>query len=153
MTRTVRYAHLDTLPALDIGQKIKRNVKIGRMGNTGESVAAHLHIDCVEGSVHHKYSLLDMEEGRQIPDPKQLNYFIDNELFGTEIFITSYYADVEYQRDLKKLHLAYDVVPENRKKTTNNFDIFWNRSAEGTVIAKYFDKDGFGNTIHIAYDA
>ena len=45
MTYTVRFAHLAETPNLHIGSRIKRGDIVGKMGNTGQSTAIHLHIE------------------------------------------------------------------------------------------------------------
>jgi hypothetical protein len=88
-----------------------------------------------------------MEHGLVKPNPRQLNHFIDKELFGGLGFVvTTPYGDYEYQKDLKKLHLAYDIIPDDGR----SWEIYWNRSAQGTVI--YNDNhSGYGNTLIIYF--
>ena len=90
MTYTVRYAHLEKVPGFIPGDRIKPEEFIGRMGSTGKSTAAHLHIDCVEGEQKKNWSLSDMEKWKIPPAHRQLNYFIDSGLFQTPLHITSY---------------------------------------------------------------
>lgn len=149
---TVRYAHLEEIPNLQKNQFIINGEIIGRMGNSGNSIGAHLHIDCIEGFHSSVYYLWEMSGGGLTPAPKQLNYFIDDQLFNTKILITTYYNDPLYMTMTKKLHTAYDVVPENRKKTTENYNIIWNRSMRGEVLAVGYDKD-YGNYVNIGFYA
>lgn len=152
MKYTVRYAHLESIPTLAIGKIIKQGDKIGRMGNTGKSYAEHLHIDCVHGKIQHVYHQRDIESGIVMSAPRQLAWFIDLGLFDYDIIITTGYADPLYLREEETLHMGFDVVPENRHVTDAYYDIFWNRSAHGEVIAKGFDS-GYGNYIHVLFEA
>jgi hypothetical protein len=150
---TVRYAHLAERPPLEVGQKIRRGQLIGIMGNTGDSTAPHLHIDCVEGLQTGRYSLAMIEAGMPKSSPRQLNFFIDSELFGIRPEITTYYADPDYQKTLLKVHHGYDVVPINRHLSRSNFGIHWNRSFEGEAVAIYEDTAGYGICLYVAYQA
>jgi len=153
MVYTVRFAHLKVKPNYKVGDKIKTGDFIGFMGNTGKSSGAHLHLDCVEGIQSSRYTQSQIEEGLYKPSPRQLNYFIDEDLFKIKPFITSYYADPEYQMVYRKVHFGYDVVPINRHSTTANYTIYWNRSMNGTVV-KVLDSDpGYGNCIYICFEA
>ncbi len=152
MFYTVRYTHLEYYPRLQLGELITSGDKIGRMGNTGASLGNHLHIDCIRGRTSSIWHLYEMENGTLEPAPRQLNYFIDNELFKTDYHITTYYNDPEYQKELKKIHPAYDIVPVNRKQTTDNYDIFWNRSMKGEVLKVGNDRD-YGFYAIIGFDA
>ena len=150
MKYTVRYAHLETLPELEKGHFVKRGDIIGRIGNTGASTGIHLHIDCVESYVSKVIHLWQMRSGIYTASPKQLNYFIDSELFDTKIHITSYYNDPDYMSVRGILHPAYDVVPLNRKITTDYYDIFWNRTCPGKVLS-FGEDHGYGNYIQIGF--
>jgi len=152
MKYTVRFAHLELIPSLSIGEIVGPGDKVGRMGDTGKSYAEHLHIDCVHGKIQHVYHQRDIEAGVVYSAPRQLAWFIDFGLFNYDIIITTGYADPLYLREEETLHLAFDVVPENRHGTDANFDILWNRSLPGEVIAKGFDS-GYGNYIHILFEA
>jgi hypothetical protein len=153
MIYTVRYAHLKEKPLLSLGQRIWPGDIIGEMGNTGSSTAAHLHIDCVEGLHKGRYSLQMMEDNLPLPSPRQLNYFIDGDLFKVQPEITTYYCDPEYQKHFKKVHPAYDVVPVDRHTTKAHYLIHWNRSMVGTVTAIYEDPTGYGICLYIAFEA
>jgi len=122
------------------------------MGTSGQSTAPHVHTDCVKGRQTGIYSLADIEAGNPAPAPRQMNWFIDEELFRTDIYVTTYYADVEYQRKLKKVHLGYDVVPMNRHKTTANYGVYWPRSMDGIVTRVTFDPKGYGHYVMIAFE-
>jgi hypothetical protein len=152
MEYTIRFCHLKEPVSHKVGDKVVRGDFIGMMGNSGASKSAHLHIDCVRGRVQHMYHLKDMNFETLYPDIQQLNHFIDDELFDYKILITSYFFDPGYKRLFGKDHPAYDVVPENRKRTKKNYKIFWNRSKTGTVLFKGYDS-GYGNFIYIGFNA
>ena len=154
MIYTVRYAHLAQLPGFIEGDVVRRGNIIAKMGNTGYSNGAHLHIDCVVGKHTKNWRLQDMADLAVIPAFKQLNYFIDDDLFNYEIIITTYFNDVTYKdsNGKAKTHLAYDVVPENRRVTDDFYSIFWNRSADGRVSGVGFS-EGYGNYLLISYEA
>ncbi len=152
MTYTVRYCHLLERPKYAVGQIIRPGDKVGVIGSSGQSTAIHLHIDCAEGKHSTAYTLAEMEDGNPKPSPRQLNHFIDEDLFGIEPYITSYYADPEYQRALLKVHCGYDVVPVDRHKTTAHHVIRWNRSMNGIVTRVGLDPKGYGHHIYIAFE-
>lgn len=147
MKYTVRYAHL-AQAFVNVGQAIKEGDLIGLMGNTGQSYGAHLHIDCVRGRHTKKYTLAEIESGKYISEPKQLNYFIDEKLFGSKPKITTYYCEPDYMRDFHKLHFGYDVIPSSA-----DWHIKWNRSKIGSVSAILNDPTGYGNCIYITFEA
>lgn len=157
MIYTVRYAHLQNQPDLSIGSIVKHGDVIGVMGNTGQSVGAHLHIDLIEGAHPLLYRLSDI--GYSIVDSKkysanlrELNYFIDKDLFQFPYEITTYFGDPRYNEKFNKDHPAYDVVPTDRHTSDNHKTIYWNRSFTGYVINKGFDKNGYGNYIQIKFN-
>jgi hypothetical protein len=145
MMYTVRYAHLDGTPGISTGDILRSGDKIARMGNTGKSTGAHLHIDCVEGAIPRVWRLSEMEEEKVKACPSQLNWFIDKDLFQTEIEVTTYFCDPFYG----KIHMAYDVIPKDRSYA--HFDIYWNRSVNGRIIS-YGSDAGYGNFIHILFE-
>lgn len=153
---TYRIAHLESIPDIDVGDIIKPDQKIGRMGNTGKSVWPHLHHDIIHGFVTTVVRLKKIGyEDHHIyrPNVEQLNHFTDGGLFHHLLVITTPFYDPQYKIDWGKNHPAYDVVPEDRKWTTDHFDIFWNRSIEGLVLFKGFDDGGgYGNYILIGYE-
>ena len=151
MRCTLRVAHLESKPAYKVGDKITRGMKIGRMGNTGKSTAAHAHMDVVDGVVRKHFYLSDMFV-KMRPNKRQLDYFIDNELFGVRPVITVEYDCPKYKKTQGVRHPAYDVVPFNRHQTTDNFDIFWNRSKEGTVELILDNDVGYGHCIYISFE-
>jgi len=146
---TVRYAHLEYLPEFRVGDIIREGTFIGRMGNTGKSDGAHLHIDCVEGIQNEKYRLMDIMMGTPKSAKVQLDYFIDGLLFKNRLVITTKYLDPDYKITYGKDHPAYDVVPKD--PTMRN--IYWNRSKVGFVTAILDDPAGYGNNILIMFDA
>lgn len=150
MTYTVRFCHLAHRPDHKIGDVLQLGDVVGKMGNTGQSFGAHLHIDCVEGEANWLYKLHNMETGNPKPAPKQLNYFIDNELFDTTIKITTYYCDPEYFTRYEKMHFGYDVIPKNRNE--DFFEIMWNRSMPGTVISTGYAAESYGHYIYIKFE-
>ena len=152
MTYTVRYAHLEHLPCVGVGDKITRGMKVGRMGNTGASRGAHLHIDCVHGEQHDVWKLEDAEKNDPAPAFRQLQYFRDSELFQIPVMVTTPICDYNYFKDYNKIHTAYDLIPSDGWKSSEHFDIFWNRSKVGTVIAEGFDS-AYGNYLHIKFAA
>jgi len=149
MKYTVRFAHLEELPTFNVGDIIREATFIGRMGNTGKSDGAHLHIDCVEGVFNKKYRLVDIMAGNPKSAKEQLDYFIDRLLFKSRLIITTPYLDPKYKEVYGKDHPAYDVVPKDPTKK----NIYWNRSKIGMVTAVLDDPAGYGNNILIAFEA
>lgn len=141
------------VPSLKVGELVSIGQKIGRMGTSGQSTAAHLHIDCVEGEQKTRFHLADIDIKKIIAVPRQLNLFIDRGIFNIDPEITTYYADPGYQEVYKKVHYGYDVVPEDRKTTDAHFDIHWNRTIAGKVCFVDYDEAGYGNCIYISFDA
>jgi len=154
MYYTVRYAHLESIPNLSVGEPLTYGDLIGRMGSTGQSKHNHLHIDVVEGLHNVIIRLKDISErGVAKPSEKQLNYFIDKDLFKVTPYITTPYMSEKYKEIYGKDHPAIDCVPIDRHSTDEHFDIFWNRSKTGTVIAVGFDEHGYGNYALIIFHA
>lgn len=151
MKYTVRYAHLKAVPDFYIGDKIMPGEPLAIMGSSGKSSADHLHIDCVVGSIIEPWTLADMENLSIHPAFRQLCYFIDADLFKTELVITSHFNDPQYLKSQKKVHLAFDVVPGNRKETKSHYTICWNRSIPGTVLTKGWHT-GYGNYLHVEFE-
>lgn len=92
MKYTARFAHLKESPTWKEGCAIKPDDIIGIMGSTGQSTALHLHIDCVVGEIKTPYKLADIGK-RFAPSEKQLDYFIDSDLFCCR---PSYYSYISY---------------------------------------------------------
>lgn len=159
MIYTYRFAHLAAAPKYTEGDTVRRGDIIGIMGSTGQSTANHLHIDCIVGKVSRPYKLADIGT-RYAPDKKQLDYFIDEELFGIKPFITTQFLDQQYKIDFKKDHPAYDVVPIDREHWENgkligskdHFAIHWNRSKPGKVTLVVDQPAGYGHCIYIAME-
>ena len=145
MQYTVRYAHLSKALVKE-GDDLGYGVKIGVMGNTGQSTGPHLHIDCVEGESKKLHTL---KEVLPISSPLQLNYFIDKDLFDCLPVVTTWYMDYRYPLLFGKQHPAYDVVPEKTNKTT----IRWNRSKVGKVVKVDYDEKGYGNYVLVSFFA
>lgn len=150
MIYTVRFAHLERKPALLIGDKIERGDLIGKMGCSGQSTAAHLHIDCIKGRTTAPYKLSDIGENAA---KDQLDYFIDEELFGVEPVITTGFLDPEYKEQFRKDHPAYDVVPVDRHKTQRHYWIKWNRSKVGTVSMIVNQSESYGHCVYVEFEA
>ena len=146
MIYTVRYAHLHELPLLKVADIVQAGDKIAIAGNTGASAGRHLHIDCVEGAIDQNWKLIQAENNQVKSNPRQLNYFIDKGVFDTEIAITTYYCEPEYQIKYSKVHKAYDVVPKDRL----HWDVHWNRTNSGKVVSVGFDKS-YGNYLLISF--
>jgi hypothetical protein len=153
MKYTVRYCHLEAAPDIKPGDIIRPGDVIGKMGSTGQSNAAHLHIDCVEGDQRGDYTLAMIEKGNPRPAPlRQINYFIDNLLYEFPIVITTYYADPDYLKLLDKIHYGYDVVPKDRHETDGHKYIHWNRSMPGRVTRVAYLPASYGHCVHICFE-
>lgn len=138
---TVRFCHLDRI-YLKKGDIIRFEDSIGKMGNTGKSFGYHLHIDCIEG-VHPE--VWRQEDTDVVWDYRELNYFIDEDLFQCGYRITTPICDADYMNKYGILHHAYDLYP-----TCSNYDIFWNRSRVGRVISEGYDR-GYGNYVNVSF--
>lgn len=150
MYLTARLAHLEEKPNFSIGDTIKRGQVVGRMGNTGQSTAPHLHIDLNFGWHYQLYKMSNIPIDLILA--KELMYFIDSELFGVQPHITTYYLDPTYKiNGIWKSHPGYDLVPENRHSTKANFNIKWNRSKDARVLLIGSDPGGYGNFLHLGY--
>lgn len=152
MTYTVRFAHLSETP-LKVGDTLVYDKRVGTMGNTGsEKTGIHLHIDCTEGENAFRYNLSDIMSGKPRPNKRQLDYFIDFDLFHYRPTITTPYLDPEYRAIFKKDHPAYDVVPDDRHDTKAHYGIFWNRTRVGRVIRIDYGDPGYGTCVYVAFD-
>lgn len=155
MIYTVRYCHLEFIPDFLKGARIPKGMKIGRMGSTGKSSAPHVHMDIIQGVETEVYRLADISGHISDLDAlmRQYYYFLDTEIFKFPLFITSYFGDPDYINNGEyEFHPAYDFVPENRHYSTDNFDIYWNRTKVGKVVSVGYD-DAYGYYISIAYEA
>jgi len=152
---TVRFAHLKEEPIAKIGNVIFQGDKVGTMGSTGASKFNHLHIDVIEGLIKKIVRLEEIgyeDNYSYQPNIKQLNYFIDDELFGIKPVITTPFYDPGYEILFNNHHPAYDIVPKDRHETYEHFSIYWNRSKSGVILDKGFDV-GYGNYILIGFEA
>jgi len=155
---TVRYAHLSEVNVSKgdlVTPKLpwREATLIGKMGNTGMSNGAHLHIDVVDGLVYKLWRLSEMYDGTYFPNKQELDYFVsenDPTLFGVKPVITTDYDEDKYYDIYSKRHLAYDCVPHNRFETNSNFTIYWNRSYGGRVLDTGYDY-AYGNYVLIGY--
>lgn len=152
MKYTVIYAHLEKFYVKE-GDILKTGARIGRMGNTGQSTAKHLHIGCFFGSNKELFTMKDVENEKPKAALRMLNNFINFNLFKYKPVITTPVAEWEYQRDYGKLHLAYDVVPENRHDKNASLDIYWNIQNNGTVLRADYDEKGYGNYVYVEFEA
>jgi len=148
MYYTVRFAHLKNRPDFRAGEEIHHGEFLGTAGNTGASDGIHLHIDCVEGIISRVWKLSETEHNCPQSCPKQLNHFIDSNLFKSDIAVTTPYCDHEYMKSYGKVHHAYDVVPKDRK----SWGIHWNRSKVGSVLLAGPDPD-YGNVLLVGFQA
>lgn len=152
MKYTVRFAHLSETP-LHVGDSVSYGSRVGVMGNSGsEKTGIHLHIDCTEGENAFRYNLGAIMQGKPRPNKKQLDYFIDHDLFHFKPFITTGYLEEAYKQTFDKDHPAYDVVPEDRHKTRDHFTIYWNRSRVGKVIRLDTADPGYGLCAYITFE-
>lgn len=155
MVYQARYAHLESIPDLKKGQKIRRNMKIGRMGDSGKSYAPHLHFDLIQDIVSKNVYRLSEIPGLIYNLPAlmaQYHYFIDLEMFKYKPVITSSFGDPDYlNHGVYEFHPAFDIVPEDRHTSSDHFDIFWNRTPVGEVTAIGQDA-GYGNFVCIYFE-
>ena len=159
MKYTVRFAHMKEAPKLKRGDVIKPGDVIGTMGTSGQSTAAHLHIDCAQGEQTRLYQLVDYDVSIN-PAPRQLLYFIDKDLFGVEPVVTTPYAELEYFIKRGKVHHGFDVVPFDRKHwekgkqigTEDHYAIHWNRSCTGIVSAVLDEPRSYGHCLYVTFE-
>ena len=151
-TYTVRYAHLEQASKLRVGDRLTKGSWIGKMGSTGKSTKAHLHLDVARTDRTDIYRLPDIEKGNpQAGNPRQAAYFIDSDLFRIKPIITTHYADPEYIELFNKVHFGFDVVPSDWSKKDHHA-IYWNRSMLGKVSALGFDPSGYGNYVYVQFE-
>jgi murein DD-endopeptidase MepM/ murein hydrolase activator NlpD len=149
---TVRFAHLVEIPDFRINFQIVFGNCIGTMGSSGKSRFNHLHIDVVENYVVKIIRLYEIGDYKKYkPSEKQLNFFIDDDLFKISPHVTTPYLDPEYKEERGKDHHAIDVVPIDRHSSKQHFPIHWNRSKLGHVLAVGNDPKGYGNYILIGF--
>jgi hypothetical protein len=129
------------------------------MGNSGTKFI-HLHMDIVDGWHDELYHLVDIME--MIDDVKMVCMlffsFLTDDLFKTELFVSSHFGTIDYGKygsngKVEKwiFHPAYDVVPENRRKTRANYSFYWPVTFDGEVLANKYD-NGYGNHINIGFN-
>jgi len=147
MICTVRFAHLEQPPMYAAGDKITEGSFIGRMGNTGQSTAAHLHLDVVSGEVRKPWSLHEAESGKVFPQPWELNKFLNMGLFNALFRITTHYCDRDYQVQYGKLHTAYDVSTDKEWP----WSIYWPIMPDGKVTFSG-DAGAYGYCLMASFD-
>jgi len=159
MKYTVRFCHLEKPSKLEIGQNVKTGDLIGRMGNSGTSLI-HLHLDIVEGWHPEVYRLVDILNYITDLQVICMLYFIflSDDLFKTPLHVTSHFGTIDYGHyasngkiDKWVFHPAYDVVPENRQKTNNNYNIYWPAMIAAEVLSKGID-GAYGNYVNIRFE-
>ena len=130
---TVRLLH-NSENYVEADDIIEKGDLICRMGNSGTKYA-HLHVDSVAGFVD-RYSLIDIENGIYKPLPDKIRSLIVNELFRYKPIITGDYLEPGYKEEFNVPynHWAIDCVPENRKITQNNYDVYWPLATPAIVI-------------------
>lgn len=151
MRYTVRFAHMKEAPKWKRGDVIKPGDVIGTMGTSGQSTAAHLHIDCAQGEQTRLFQLVDYDVSIN-PAPRQLLHFIDKDLFGIAPVITTGYADHEYWTSRGKVHHGFDVVPIDRRTTQAHYNIHWNRSVNGIVSAVLDEPRSYGHCLYVTFE-
>ncbi len=150
---TFRAGHLLEEPDFRTGEQIVFGNCIGTMGTSGQSKFNHLHMDVVEGYVNKIIRLSEIgEDKKYTPSEKQLNFFVDEDLFKIVPFVTTPYLDPDYKEFYGKDHHAIDIVPIDRHSTKKHFPIYWNRSKLGHVLSTGYDKGGYGNYILIGFE-
>jgi hypothetical protein len=154
--RYVLFSHLDQPAPLKIGDTVKRGQLIGKMGNTGLSSGAHLHTcitDRYPDRIYRLGEVLGLIDNLAAI-MQEYAYFLDDELFGGPLTISTYWGDPTYfikpKEEGKKpqwlFHPAYDVHPN----FASDWSIFWTRSVFGRVHDKGYDH-AHGNYLVIAY--
>lgn len=154
MKYTIRFAHLTEPSPLKVGDSVKFGDLIGTMGNTGQSKFNHLHMDCVEGFIKHIIRLKEIGKNKAYkPCKRQLDFFKDKDLFKFKLVVTTSYMDKKYEKIYKKQHPAYDLVPEDRHRSKEHFNIFFNRKKvkNTEVLINTFDA-GYGYVVAIGFE-
>lgn len=147
MKYTILYGHNSDV-LVELGQVVKTGDILARMGNTGYSTGAHVHLSVVQGE-HTNINdmrLSMLNSARTIPDKQQCDYFVMDDLCDNGIEITTQYLEEQYRNMFGIDHPAYDLVVNSSDKTYK-----WNRSWEGLVVAKGHD-NAYGNYLMIVYD-
>lgn len=139
---TALFAHLSVLPNLKVGDIVKYGDYLGKMGNTGHSNGAHLHLGVVKGKVNEPWWLYEAttaSDSKYIPNKRELEFFAS----GKDLFKnkdTWYKARVTTDWGGYKNHYALDLVDDN-KIYDSQPSIHWNRSFNGIVV----DIGDYGN--------
>ena len=155
MKYSVRYAHMNEASPLEIGDSISYGDFIGVMGTTGQSKWPHTHLDLVKGFVKIIIRLSEIGPFKKYkPCKKQLDYFLDDDLYRCKLEITTPYLDKGYEKTFKKKHHAYDLVPKDRHTSKEHFNMYWNRNKvkNTEVLINTFDKNGYGYVVAIGYE-
>ncbi|TET97692.1 MAG: hypothetical protein E3J23_08420 [Candidatus Stahlbacteria bacterium] len=155
MKYTVRYAHLESMSHLKVGDSLKFGDFIGIMGTSGQSKFNHLHIDLIYGFVRKIIRLREIGIlKRYKPCKTQLDYFKDEDLFKFKLVITTQYMCKEYKKIYGKNHPAYDLVPKDRHRSKDHFKIYFNRKKVKNVEILFvgFDQIGYGFCVLIGYE-
>lgn len=155
MKYTVRYAHLAEASNLKVGESLSFGDLIGIMGTSGQSKWPHLHIDLIKGFIEIIIQLNKIGLFKKYkPCKKQLDYFIDDDLFRCKLVVTTPYLDKEYEKVYHKKHHAYDVVPKDRHTSKEHFKIYWNRKkvCNVKVLGVGYDERGYGYYALIGYE-
>lgn len=139
---TALFAHLSELPDLSVGDIVKYGDYLGKMGNTGHSNGAHLHLGVVKGKVSEPWWLHEAttaSDSKYIPNKRELEFFAS----GKDLFKnknTWYKARITTDWGGYKNHYALDLVDDN-KIYDSQASIHWNRSFNGVVV----DIGDYGN--------
>ena len=135
-----RYGHLEKVCVIE-GQRLKYGDYIGIVGNTGDSTGTHLDLMVVEGHVDYpSYSQIDI--GNMVASKRQVERFLNNQLFNSPYRITTPYLDPNYNRPWE--HWGYDAVPIYGK------NLYWSIPNNG-IVRKTGYNSVLGNYIVVWY--
>lgn len=145
MDYTVLYGHNERVYK-KVGDLVSTNDIIAKMGNTGLSSGAHIHIAVAEGIITdiNLMRLNKLNSGITKPNKQQCEYFAMDDL-ADSVRITTPYLDPSYEKTYKIKHPAIDLVATPK-------DYKWNRSFQGKVVAVGTNDKGYGNYIMITYN-
>lgn len=152
MNYSTRFCHFKTYPYLKKGDAVFPGMALGIMGNSGQSLGAHVHIDSIIGTEENHWHVADFEKGSVMPANEQTLFCIgqcmDKGLFGDSFpFITAPIFSASYKKIVGKNHWGNDVVPYT---AGSDGVVHWNRSKTGEVL--FSGKDpGYGFSIIIGY--